>query len=207
MAGDKYGVLKIINVKTRETVFCTKAHGSEILDIAIHEDGDKTLVASASRDRTVQLYKRMVEWTLLQTLDEHTASVNGLVFCDGGEKLVSISSDRTCIVRQISTREIQGQSVMAAIPNKVITLKASPVSMVLSPSLSIASLTISCLDKTVTTYEISTGKLVSSFRATDGDGNEAVVLDSLIMTKSNSVGGRSILAGVSTAVRFNSLLL
>jgi WD40 repeat protein len=55
------------------------------------------------------------------------------------------------------------------------------------------------LDRTVATYEISSGRLVSSFRATDGDGNEAVVLDSLRIGISGLGAGRpTILAGVSS---------
>lgn len=63
----------------------------------------------------------------------------------------------------------------------------------------ISSFIVSTLDRTVATYEISSGRLISSFRATDGDGNDAVVLDSLRMgTPGMGPGQPTILAGVSS---------
>jgi WD40 repeat protein len=199
VTGDKYGVLRFIDCSTRKSIFSTKAHGSEILDIAIHEGDNATLVASCGRDRTVQLFRKITDWTLVQTMDEHTASVSGLLFCEGGEKLVSCSADRTIQIRQVASREVNSQEVMAAVPIKVITLKASPLSMVLSSHNQATSLVVSLLDRTVASYDITSGKLLSSFRATDGDGNEAVVMDGLTMGKSASILGRpTILAGVSS---------
>lgn len=200
VTGDKYGVLRIIDGNTRKTMFSTKAHGSEILDIAIHEGENEALIASCGRDRTVQLFRKIAEdWMLLQTMDEHTASVNGLLFCEGGEKLVSCSSDRSIQIRQLSSRDFNGQNIMAAVPIKVITLKASPVSMALSSNGQVPSLIVSSLDRTIGTYDINSGRLISSFKATDGEGHDAVVMDALIMGKASSLGGRpTILAGLSS---------
>jgi WD40 repeat protein len=199
VSGDKHGVLRILEGITHDCTLNTKAHGSDIHDIAIHEGEKSILVASCGRDRTVQLFRKLSEWTLLQTMDEHTAACCSLFFCDEGNMLVSASTDRTIQIRQIASREVNGLEIVAMIPTRVITLKASPVSMTLCSTDRINSFVVSLLDRTIATYDLASGKLVNSFRATDNEGNDAVVMDALVMGKQSSVPGRpTILAGVSS---------
>jgi WD40 repeat protein len=199
VSGDKHGVLRILEGYTHECTLNTKAHGSDIQDIAIHEGEKFTLVASCGRDRTVQLFRKLSEWTLLQTMDEHTAACCSLFFCDEGTTLVSASTDRTIQIRQLASRAVDGQEIVAMIPIRVITLKASPVSMTLSSSDRVCNFVVSLLDRTIATYDLASGKLVSSFRATDNESSDAVVMDALVMGKSSSLPGRpTILAGVSS---------
>ena len=169
---------------------------TDIQDIALHENEAMSLVASCSRDRTVQLFcRRSDQWELIQTLDEHSASVCSLLFAENGEKLISCSSDITIHIRQLVTKEVDGQVIIGAIPVRIITLKASPVSMA-ACSNDPMSFVVSLLDRTVATYELSSGRMVTSFRATDGDGGDAVVLDALIMGSPMS-GSPTLLVGIS----------
>jgi WD40 repeat protein len=201
VTGDKYGILRVLEGPQHKSSFVAKAHATEILGIDIFEGENCTLIASCGRDRTVQLFSKFQNsWTLLQTMDEHTASVCSLFFCENGEKLISCSTDRTVSIRQIASREVNGNEiVMAAIPIRVINLKASPVSMVLSHTDPSGSFVVSLLDRTVATYEILTGRLITSFRAVDNESSDAVVMDALVMGKPSSLPGRpTILAGVSS---------
>jgi WD40 repeat protein len=202
VTGDRYGVLKIINPTTKGCVFETRGHMSDIQDIAIQEGKDNTLVASCGRDRTVQLYRRLPDQCLflIQTLDDHSASVTSLFFAENGEKLISCSTDRTIHIRQLVVKkDVGGQDVMGAVGVRIITLKASPVSMTPCLGDQMGSFMVSLLDRTVATYEIASGRLVSSFRATDIDGADAVVLDALVMGTPSPLPGRpTILAGVSS---------
>ncbi|PQE32969.1 putative transcriptional repressor rco-1 protein [Rutstroemia sp. NJR-2017a WRK4] len=200
VTGDRYGVLKMIDISTKKCTFETRAHSSEIQDIIIHEDETSTLVATCGRDRTIQLFRRASEnWELVQTLDEHTAGVCGLFFAENGEKLVSYSVDRTIHIRQLVKRDGDGGDVLAAIPLRIITLKAAPVSMTPCSGDQAGNLVVSLLDRTVATYEISSGRLVTSFKAIDTEGTEAVVMDSLVLGTPNQLSGRrsTIIAGVS----------
>lgn len=198
--GDRYGVLRIIHPVSQDCTFETRAHMSEVQDIAIFENEETTLIASCGRDRTVQLFRRVSDlWVLVQTLDEHSASVCSLFFAENGEKLISCSTDRTIHIRQLVKKDVGGQDMMGAVPIRVINLKASPVSMAPCLDEPISSFVVSLLDRTVATYEISSGRLISSFRATDADGTEAVVVDSLRMGVPGTPYGRpTILAGVSS---------
>lgn len=200
VTGDRYGVLRVIDPKTKKCVFETRAHMSNIQDIAIYESEENTLIASCGRDRTVQLFRLLSnQWVLMQTLDDHSASVCSLFFAENGEKLISCSTDRTIHIRQIVKKEVSGQDVMGAVPVRIITLKATPVSMAACFADQMGNFVVSLLDRTVSTYEISSGRLISSFKVTDSDGAEAVVLDSLVMGVPSFTPGRpTILAGVSS---------
>jgi WD40 repeat protein len=200
VTGDRYGVVRVINPSTQECKFQTRAHMSDIQDIVLFESEETTLMASCGRDRTVQLFRLMAgQWELIQTLDEHSASVCSLLFAESGEKLISASSDRTIHVRQLVKKEVGGQEVMGAVPVRVITLKASPVSMAPCLDDPMSCFIVSSMDRTVATYEIGSGRLVSSFKATDNDGADAVVLDALVMGRPGFAPGRpTILAGISS---------
>lgn len=200
VSGDKYGVLKIIDPSTAACAFETRAHSTEIQDIAIYEDDTSTMVASCSRDRTIQLFRRVSnKWELVQTMDEHTAGVCGLFFAENGEKLISCGMDRTIHIRQVVKKETADGNVLAAVPVRIITLKAAPVSMTPCLGAQAGNLVVSLLDRTVATYEIATGRLINSFRAIDYDGADAVALDSIAIGAPSTLSGRpsTIVAGVS----------
>ncbi|KAH8590233.1 WD repeat protein-like protein [Bisporella sp. PMI_857] len=195
VSGDRYGVLRVIDPVTQACTFDVRAHLTDIQDIAIWESGDIALIASCGRDRTVQLFQcKSGPWELIQTLEDHAASVCGVFFAENGEKLISCSTDRTIHIRQIVKTEVDGQDMMGAVPVRIITLKASPVSMIPCPG---ANFVVSLLDRTVATYEISSGRLVASFKATDSDGGEAVVLDALRIGNPGQSGKPTILASIS----------
>ncbi|RDW82281.1 WD repeat protein-like protein [Coleophoma cylindrospora] len=204
--GDKLGVVKVmklnLNLEPAQGVciFETKAHVSEVTDLAISEHKGVSLLASAGRDRCVQLFRLIGEtWTLLQTMEDHSASVGSLRFAENGEVLISASSDRNICLRRIIKRDANdGQEMMAAVTFKMIALKASPVSIVVCHEAP-ASILVSLLDRTVATYDIASGRLLASFRATDVEASEAVVLDALVLGTPGPLPGRpTILAGISS---------
>ena len=200
VTGDRYGILRVIEPSIQACLFETRAHISDIQDVTLFENEGTSLMATCGRDRTVQLFRQLSQqWELMQTLEDHSASVCSLLFVENGEKLMSCSSDRTIHIRQIIKKEVGGQDVIGAVPLRVITLKASPISMAPCLDNSMTSFVVSLMDRTVATYEIASGRLVTSFKATDNDGAEAVVLDALVMGKVSTLPGRPmILAGISS---------
>ena len=111
---------------------------------------------------------------LLQTLDDHTAAVGDVKFLDM-TTLLSISSDRTIIVRKLAHTEEQP---IAFLPVKVITLKASPVSFTTVPAQPNVVL-VSTLDRQILRYDISSGSLLYSFKAVDPTSGDSVIMSSL----------------------------
>ncbi|RKF75162.1 Mitogen-activated protein kinase-binding protein 1 [Golovinomyces cichoracearum] len=200
VCGDRYGVVKIIRLSGQDLLFETRAHSSDINDIDLFEASNETLLATCGRDRTVQLYRHVSErWVLVQTLNDHSASVTGLSIAENGEKLISSSTDRTVHIRQIAKRKNKDNENIVVLPLRIITLKASPVSITPYFTEKVSHIIISLLDRTVATYEISSGRLVMSFKASDNDSIEAVALDSLKVSNRYLNSGRPrILAGVSS---------
>ena len=111
---------------------------------------------------------------LLQTLDDHTAAVGDVKFLNR-TTLLSISSDRTIVVRKLAHTEEQP---IAFLPVKVITLKASPVSFTAVPAQPNVVL-VSTLDRQILRYDVSSGSLLYSFKALDPTSGDSVIMSSL----------------------------
>ena len=169
-----------------------KAHSGEIMDITIHND----TIVSCARDRTVQVFvKRAGEWNLSQTLDDHTASVQKVLLLEDGNKLLSCSTDRTIVVRELCRREATDGTVTDAyIPTRTLNTKASPIHM--APIADSAStILVSTLDRHIIKFDLATGRAISSFKVTDETG-DAVVMDAI--TLSEDRGRPRVIVGTST---------
>jgi WD40 repeat protein len=196
VAGDKFGVLRFIDCASSTCMYELKAHTTDITSIAIHEEEQFTFVASASRDRTVQIFTRTEQdWELFQTLDEHVGAVNGISFSGNGIYLVSTSSDRNLVVRELKSIEEDGRTIRAFVMQRAIVLKATPVSTAWDVDQEDALL-VSTIDRQVHKFDIRTGQCLSNFRACDTDGGDAVVLSSLVHISRG--WGTSLIAGVSS---------
>ncbi|KAF2748938.1 WD repeat protein-like protein [Sporormia fimetaria CBS 119925] len=196
VTGDRYGVLRIIDYSTKKSKFDFKAHAGEITGISIFEGPQLSYIACCARDRTVQvLTKHNDTWDLLQTLDEHVGAVTGILFSRDGTRLVSSSSDRTLVVRELVNRQDDGQTMSAFIILRTVMLKATPASMAWDTTLDNVLL-VSTIDRQVHRYDLRDGQPLTSFRATDGDGGDAVVLSSLLHIP--RVHGHPLIAGVSS---------
>ena len=153
-------------------------------------------MCTSSRDRTIQVFRQTADdLSLIQTLDDHAASVTDARFWEKGSLLISISSDRTVVVRKSASVDVDS---LAYIVLRVIPLKASPVSFAtvpFDPNL----LLVSTLDRQVQKIEISSGRLIRSFKALDPFLGESVLLGSLQAYTFDSVEGpTSVIAGFSS---------
>ncbi|KAK4162203.1 WD40-repeat-containing domain protein [Cladorrhinum sp. PSN259] len=176
VAGDKLGVLRIVDASSRVCLLETKAHSSDCQDITVHEGKTRTLVASCGRDRTVQLFQRTSAGIFehFQTLEFTAKVVKVLIPTE--DKILTCSLDRTIQIHDLVNKEGEPE-VMAALPSKVISLKASPSSMAVT--LDEKGIYVALLDRSVCHYDFSTGRLLGSFKCNDEAGLESVVLESL----------------------------
>ncbi len=186
-----------------------KAHGAEITDIRIHQSKDMTLVATCSRDRVVQLFREAAgSWTLVQTFEEHKASVSGVLFLKDAAYLLSCSGDRTVAVRMLATKaEAGGPAGVAYLPCRTVTLRSAPVAMTSSCAASQTAaddpgtIFVSTTDRVVQEINVLTGQSLRSFRASDADYSDAVVMDKLLVLGGKETlelaGVPPLLAGVS----------
>ena len=188
-----------INDRAGLSNIAIQAHNGDINGIAIAKSESDVLVASCGRDRIVQLYRRASDdLELVQTLDDHAAAVGDLLFSENGSSLLSMSSDRTIILRKIA--RVEGEAI-AFLPIRVITLKSSPVSFGMLPS-DPDTITVSTMDRQVQRYDIRSGRLVSFFKADDLSTKESVLVTSLEVQRiSDGTDERDILFGASSADR------
>ncbi|KAK1782912.1 WD40-repeat-containing domain protein [Copromyces sp. CBS 386.78] len=189
--GDKLGVLRIIDASTRVCLLETKAHSSDCQDITIFEDESKLLVASCGRDRTAQLFHRTSSGAIehFQTLEFSAKVVQVLI--PSRDKVLTCSLDRTLQIHDLVTKE-SDPDVVAAIPSRVITLRASPSSMVVTPLEK--SIFVSLLDRSVCHFDYNNGRLLNSFKCNDEGGSETVILESL---RYGTTGEMGFLLGIS----------
>lgn len=182
----------VIDGESFEHYYDVKAHSGEIMDITMHQD----TIVSCARDRTAQVFKRINgTWTLSQTLDDHTASVQRVLLLENGNKLLSCSTDRTIVIRELCHREaLDGTVTDAYIPLRTLNTKASPIHLApLSDSAS--TLLVSTLDRQIIKYDLTNGKIINSFKVTDETG-DSVVMDAI--TLSEDKGKPRIIVGTST---------
>lgn len=146
----------------------------------------------------VQLFQKNASTLqLIQTMDEHVGAVGQLRFVNDGEKLLSCSADRTVIVRERATREEGDATSVAYLISRVITLKSSPISMALCPS-DTNILYLSTMDRSIFKFDMSSGRQLHNFRASDPDANDAVIMGSLTVTSEIPGQCPRLLVGVSS---------
>lgn len=202
VTGDKVGVLRVIHASDRSSNYVVKAHSGEIMSISIHEGQKFTIISSCARDRTVQLFTKKKRpgsvWTLTQTLDEHTASVTGVMFMDDGTKLLSASADRTIVVRELAVKEKDNGEIdmLAYLAARTITLKATPLHMAMFNENSPLLLT-STTGRQVFRFDITTGRELHCFKCTDENG-ESVILDTVTPGRDVTFGKGKLMAGISS---------
>ncbi|KAJ6141818.1 hypothetical protein N7497_010917 [Penicillium chrysogenum] len=198
VSGDKLGVLRIFSNSEWTCLNQARAHGGEITDVAIQGMDDTWLIASSGRDRMVQLFeKRDTELQLIQTMDDHVGAVGKLMFINEGEKLLSCSADRTVVIRDRATREVDCGTSVAYLISRVITQKSSPVSMTLCPDDS-NILYLSTMDRCVSKFDIPSGHQLHCFKASDSETADAVIMSSLTVASEISGQTPKVLVGVSS---------
>ena len=163
--------------------------------IAVANPEGMTIVATCGKDRHLQLFrKHELHLDLLQTLDDHAAAIGEVKFLDE-TTLLSISSDRTLIVRKLARRE--GQWI-AFVTTRIITLKASPLSLATVPAEPSVVL-VSTLDRQILRYNVTSGRLLHSFKILDPTTGDSLLMSSLEVHELDPLARASrLILGVSS---------
>ncbi|KAG5928663.1 hypothetical protein E4U42_000195 [Claviceps africana] len=178
ISADRQGVVRVVDVDSRDCLLDIKAHNGHCLCISVYDEDSKFLMACCGRDRTAQLFHRDSKGKIehFQTL-EFTAKV-AQVLIPTDDKIITCSLDRTLQIHDIVSR--QGEpDVIAAVLSKIISLKASPASMAMGPDN--RTIFVSLLDRSVCQFDLTTGRQMCCFKCTDEGGVETAVLDSLFV--------------------------
>ncbi|KAL7799756.1 quinon protein alcohol dehydrogenase-like superfamily [Trichoderma ceciliae] len=195
VSADRLGVLRVTDTATAECLLDTKAHSADCTYISLYEDEGKFLMACCGRDRTAQLFHRTSSGTIehFQTIEFAARVVQVLVPSE--DKVITCAWDRTMQIHDLVTKEGEPDAI-AAIPSKVVSLKASPTSM--TASLDNRTMFVSMLDRSVCQYDLATGRPINCFKCMDETGIESAVLESLSIEQGSPRDSDFLLAASNT---------
>ncbi|PNS16779.1 Mitogen-activated protein kinase-binding protein 1 [Sphaceloma murrayae] len=192
--GDRYGILRVVDIEGGSTKFAARAHSSEITGISVTQSRQRLYVATASRDRTIQVFIwKDNNLDLVQTLDEHAGAVTQVAFSEDGKRLLSCSADRTMVIREGVEDEEEGATLFAIA--RTVTLKAAPIALDFAANTD--QVVVSTADRLVCLINYQNGRILSTFKTGDNEGGDPVALSSIVHM--NSGTGPGVVAGVASA--------
>ncbi|XP_060721000.1 mitogen-activated protein kinase-binding protein 1-like [Tachysurus vachellii] len=165
-SGDRNGTLRIHELNTMEEILKVEVHDSEILCLQYSkpETGMK-LLATAGRDRMIHVLDVEEDYSLLQTLDEHSSFITAVRFAtsEGKVRMVSCGADKSLYFRT-AHRTFKGVKFKRT---HHVVRKSTLHDMDVDPSCKYAA--VGCQDRNVRVFNISSGKQKKSFKGSQAE--------------------------------------
>ncbi|XP_015745206.1 mitogen-activated protein kinase-binding protein 1 isoform X2 [Python bivittatus] len=165
-SGDRIGTLRIYELKPLREMLKVEAHDSEILclEYSRPETGLK-LLASASRDRLIHVLDAEKDYSLQQTLDEHSSSITAVKFAanDGKVRMISCGADKSIYFR---TAQKTNDGVRFTRTHHVVR-KTTLYDMDVDPNWKYAA--IGCQDRNIRIFNISSGKQKKLYKGSQSE--------------------------------------
>ncbi|XP_006883048.1 PREDICTED: mitogen-activated protein kinase-binding protein 1 isoform X1 [Elephantulus edwardii] len=165
-SGDRMGTLRVHELQSLSEMLKVEAHESEILCLEYSKpDTGMKLLASASRDRLIHVLDAGREYSLQQTLDEHSSSITAVKFAasDGQVRMISCGADKSIYFR---TAQKSGDGVQFTRTHHVVR-KTTLYDMDVEPSWKYTA--IGCQDRNIRIFNISSGKQKKLFKGSQGE--------------------------------------
>ncbi|MCO5612306.1 hypothetical protein L7F22_066571 [Adiantum nelumboides] len=176
-AGDRRGNLHIYDLNSLQLFNFKEAHDAEILTlsfgrVAVEAADNKreevVLLASGGRDRLVHIYNASRDFEVIETLDDHSASVTALKFSRDGSRLLSASADKSVVFRKI---EHDCMDIKSSRYHQEIASRGTVYDLDIDISKKLAVAVGQ--DKKLNFLSLSSGKSVKSFKP-EGDSGEPI---------------------------------
>ncbi|XP_051900026.1 mitogen-activated protein kinase-binding protein 1-like [Pristis pectinata] len=165
-SGDRMGTLRIFDMQFLDELMKVEAHDSEILclEYSKPETGMK-LLATASRDRLIHILNVDKQYSLTQTLDDHSSSITAVKFAASNDivKMVSCGADKSIYFRT-AHKSVDG--VQFARTHHVVG-KTTLYDMDVDITRKYAA--IGCQDRNIRIYNISSGKQKKCFKGSQSE--------------------------------------
>ncbi|XP_074145455.1 mitogen-activated protein kinase-binding protein 1 isoform X1 [Sminthopsis crassicaudata] len=165
-SGDRVGTLRVHELQSLSEMLRVEAHDSEILCLEYSKpDTGLKLLASASRDRLIHVLDAGREYSLQQTLDEHSSSITSVKFAasDGQVRMISCGADKSIYFR---TAQKSGDGVQFTRTHHVVR-KTTLYDMDVEPSWKYTA--IGCQDRNIRIFNISSGKQKKLYKGSQGE--------------------------------------
>ncbi|XP_046692893.1 mitogen-activated protein kinase-binding protein 1-like isoform X3 [Silurus meridionalis] len=165
-SGDRNGTLRIHELNTMEETLKAEVHDSEILclEYSKPETGMK-LLATAGRDRLIHILDVERDYSLLQTLDEHSSSITAVRFAasEGKVRMISCGADKSVYFRTAhwTFREVHFKRTHH------VVRKSTLHDMAVDPTCKYAA--VGCQDRNVRVFNISSGKQKKCFKGSQAE--------------------------------------
>ncbi|XP_059355254.1 mitogen-activated protein kinase-binding protein 1-like [Carassius carassius] len=160
-SGDGKGTLRIHDLTCMKELVKAEVHDSEILCLEYSKPpSGVNLLATASRDRLIHVLDAEEDYSLLQTLDEHSSSITSVRFAaagDGTLRIISCGADKSVYIRT-AHRTDRGAEFKRT---HHVVRKATPNDMDVDPTCKYAA--VGCQDRSIRVISISSGKQKRSF--------------------------------------------
>ncbi|KAM6987425.1 LOW QUALITY PROTEIN: WD repeat-containing protein 62 [Tautogolabrus adspersus] len=165
-AGDRCGNLRIFGLKFLDQLVKIEAHDSEVLclEFSPTSTGVK-LLASASRDRLIHVFNLEKNYSLEQTLSDHSASITAVKFTGESPevRMVSCGADKS-IYFQTADQATDGLSFSRS---HHVVEKTTLYDMDLDSTRT--HVAIACQDRNIRVYNVETGKLKKCLKGSSSD--------------------------------------
>ncbi|KAM3616628.1 uncharacterized protein V6R79_021037 [Siganus canaliculatus] len=165
-AGDRCGNLRIFGLEFLDELVKIEAHDSEVLCLAFSPASTGVrLLASGSRDRLIHIFNLDQNYSLEQTLNDHSASITAVKFTGESPevRMVSCGADKS-IYFQTAEQTSDGPSFSRS---HHVVEKTTLYDMDLDSSRTHAA--IACQDRNVRVYNVETGKLKKVLKGSSSD--------------------------------------
>ncbi|KAJ0061262.1 hypothetical protein NL108_013931 [Boleophthalmus pectinirostris] len=160
-SGDRNGILRVHDLNSLEQILKVEAHDAEILCLEYSQpDTGVSFLASASRDRLIHVLDSDTDYSLVQTLDDHSSSITALKFTANDDKvrLISCGADKSIYFR--TAHETEGGAEFHRSHHSV--KKSTLYDMSIDPTCRYAA--VGCQDRCIRLFDISSGKQKKAFK-------------------------------------------
>ncbi|XP_030479012.1 uncharacterized protein LOC115696243 isoform X1 [Cannabis sativa] len=168
-AGDCEGNLHIYDLHTFNYTCFQGAHDAEILSLSFNlpskmSDSEEVInghyfLASGGCDQLIHLYDGKRNFDLIERIDDHSAAVTSVKFACNGQKILSCSADRSLVFRDVTVTD-DGFRISHFLHQTAS--RGTVYDMAVDPKMEIV-VTVG-QDKKINTFDITTGKLIRSFK-------------------------------------------
>ncbi|XP_068110394.1 mitogen-activated protein kinase-binding protein 1 isoform X2 [Hyperolius riggenbachi] len=166
-SGDRTGTLRVHELQSLSELLKVEAHDSEILCLEYSRpETGLSLLASASRDRLIHVLDASKDYSLQQTLDDHSSSITAVKFAanDGKVRMISCGADKSIYFR---TADQTGEGSIHFTRTHHIVRKTTLYDMDVDPNLKYAA--IGCQDRNIRIFNISSGKQKKLYKGSQSE--------------------------------------
>ncbi|XP_037342592.2 mitogen-activated protein kinase-binding protein 1 isoform X2 [Pungitius pungitius] len=165
-SGDRMGVLRIHDLDGMVEILNVQAHDSEILCLEFSKpDTGLQLLATASRDRLIHVLDAGRDYSLVQTLDEHSSSITAVRFAanEGKVRMISCGADKSVYFRTAQ----QTEEGLEFTRTHHVVRKTTLYDMDVEPTRKYAA--VGCQDRSIRIFNISNGKQKKMYKGSQGE--------------------------------------